>query len=73
MQSDAIQPVETQKIVLIVNDADLIELKKAKKMWFKASISGNEEACRLSKDAGLRVRVGVSANADVTFKFDDKK
>ncbi|MBQ6748930.1 MAG: hypothetical protein IJR09_05790 [Paludibacteraceae bacterium] len=70
---DAIQPVETQKIVLIVNDADLIELKKAKKMWFKASISGNEEACRLSKDAGLRVRVGVSANADVTFKFDDKK
>ena len=70
---DAIRPVDPERIVLNVNDTDLEELKKAKKMWFKASISGNNGACRLRNDAGLKVRIGVSANADVTFRFDDEK
>lgn len=70
---EVIAPSKT-RIVVNVEKSDFEELSKVKKLRFDASLVNNPpKPCHLDKSAGLKVRIGLSAQADVVLNFDDEK
>ena len=67
-----IAPSKT-RLVVDVDKNDFDKLSEVKKLRFDASLTDNPQPCRLDKSASIKVRIGLSAKADVVLNFDDEK
>lgn len=69
---EVIAPSKT-RVVVDVDKSDFDKLSEVKKLRFDASLAENPQPCRLDKSASIKVRIALSAKADVVLNFDDEK
>jgi len=70
---DNVEKASVSKFVFEVETKNFERLNEVKQIRLDAAIMDNPQPCALMSNSGLKVRIAVSAQADVFLNFNDNK